>query len=264
MAAVAPIGVPRAECFPVERLRPDLRKRAEDILLKAMDSEALYTLVGGVKPMSSGFVSVTFDTARPYYSRVEHLRQMLAVLRCGEEIAANLHHYAIVRDGKVSLDGVVFNRAALAALIDREQAFFAQWGLTPGADPLEVLMAVEYGKASARFRGYGYLYGYPRHAVDFFVAASESESRDGKFVARDFLNLPTVTRDAGRFVYAVPKGHTPNAADIALRERCAPILAEYRKRRARYITPEKNGIVALLRDWYDDGTGRCSPRNARW
>jgi hypothetical protein len=39
-------GVPRAQCFPVEKLPPALRAKSEEMLLKALDTEALYTLVG--------------------------------------------------------------------------------------------------------------------------------------------------------------------------------------------------------------------------
>jgi hypothetical protein len=31
------------------------------------------------------------------------------------------------------------------------------------------------------------------------------------------------------------------------------ILAEYQKRRARYIGPGKPGVVKMLRDWLNDG-----------
>jgi hypothetical protein len=34
-------GVPREECFPLEKLPPDLRSKSERLLLKALDSEAL-------------------------------------------------------------------------------------------------------------------------------------------------------------------------------------------------------------------------------
>ncbi|NJM52355.1 MAG: hypothetical protein HC846_02550 [Blastocatellia bacterium] len=55
----------RTECFPFERLPPEKRKKAEDLLLKALDSEALYTIVGGLKPMSSGFASFQFTIREP-------------------------------------------------------------------------------------------------------------------------------------------------------------------------------------------------------
>lgn len=51
-----------SECFPFERLAPEKRRIAEELLLKALDSEALYTIAGDLKPMSSGFAAFEFAT----------------------------------------------------------------------------------------------------------------------------------------------------------------------------------------------------------
>jgi hypothetical protein len=56
----------------------------------------------------------------------------------------------------------------------------------------------------------------------------------------------------------VPKGHEEREEDRAIKSRAAIILAEYQKRRARYIGPGKKGIVKMLRDWLNDGRDRCS------
>jgi len=46
-----------SDCFPFERLPSALQPKAEALLLKALDGEALYTIAGGLKPMSSGIYS---------------------------------------------------------------------------------------------------------------------------------------------------------------------------------------------------------------
>src|ERR671912_252443 len=48
--------VPRAECFPIERVETALRAKAEALLLETLDSPALYTVIGGLKPMTSSFL----------------------------------------------------------------------------------------------------------------------------------------------------------------------------------------------------------------
>lgn len=259
-------GVPRWMCFPVERLPQEKRRRAEQLLLSACDSEALYTIVGGLKPMSTGWVQASFKVDNPDVAALEELREIVAHLQCGDEITAELSHFARPLDGKVALQGAFFHRPALRDELARRADFWHKWAFTPRTQPLEILLAVEYAPAAERFRGYGYLFGYPQHAVDFFVQASAQQDADPekKLVPRDFLHIPTIARETNRFVYAVPKGQAPNAEDIALRERAAPILAEYRKRRAQYIGPGKPGIARLLRDWFDNGDGRCSPRFARF
>ncbi|MBK8149172.1 MAG: hypothetical protein IPK58_13440 [Acidobacteria bacterium] len=54
-----------------------------------------------------------------------------------------------------------------------------------------------------------------------------------------------------------------NDADKALKARAAPILAAYKKRRGEYVGDGKKGVVEMLRDWFCDGRGQCSPANAK-
>lgn len=251
-----------AACFPFESLPPDLRGRAETLLLKALDGEALYTLASPIKPMSSGIVSIQIDVARPDLAEADALRRILTAWTCGGEIRATLHPFAAVYEGKRFLDAAVFNLPRMQALLRERAAFFGPYGLSPASDPIEVLMAVEHDPASARLRGYGYLFGYPDYAVDFFVAASDSQKATGVFVERDFISLPTVLGER-HFVYAAPKGHQLNDADKALRASVERVYADYTARRARHISDgSAAGVLALVREWFDDGRGDVRPSNA--
>jgi hypothetical protein len=258
-----------ADCFPFERLSEPLRARAEGMLLRALDGEALYTIAGGLKPMSSGFVSTSITVDTPDLEDAELTRQVLAAWTCGGEIAAGLHHFAAVHQGARSMEAVVFHRPALRRLLVSHAPFFAPFGLSPSSDPMEVVMTVEYAATSARLRGYGHLFGYPDYAVDFFVTASETQRAEeeatgtGTLVPRDFFTLQTV-RGERRFVYAVPKGHEPNDADRALKAAADALFADYATRRERHITgDDASGVLALVREWFDDGTGDVRPSHAR-
>lgn len=260
---------PASECFPFERLAPSVRTHAETLLLRALDGEALYTIAGGLKPMSSGFVSLSVKVDAPDLAEAEQARQALAAFTCGGEIMAGLHHFAAVHQGARALEAVVFHRPALEQLITRLQPYFAPFALSPSSDPMEVVMTVEYAPALIRLRGYGHLFGYPDHAVDFFVQASEAQRAEeektgtGALVPRDFLSLPTF-RGERRFVYAVPKGHVLNAADEALKAKAEAIYADYAARRAKHITgDDASGVLALVREWFDDGAGDVRPSHAR-
>lgn len=261
-------GVPRAQCFPTEKLPPALRAKSEELLLKALDSEALYTLIGGLKPMSSGVASFKFAVKQPDLREVEEARQALAAWRCGDELFADVRHFAqTYEDSKTkeltrAAEAVVLNLPALTAVVSKYSDYFAPFGLTSHAHPMEVLMAIEYSQPGSRWRGYGYLFGFPSHAVDFFVSAGESEKQTGKFVERDFLSIPTFGAEKHQFVWAVPKGYTEQDDDRAIRARAAEILAAYRERRARFIGAGKPGVSELLRGWFDDGKGFCQPSNA--
>lgn len=260
----------RADCFPFEKLPAHARPHAEALLLKALDSEALYTIVGGIKPMSSGFSAFTVAVRQPRdekarsersdtLAKMEEARRALALWRCGEdELFADLHHFARAFDGRRSSDAVVFNRRSLREMLGGRHDFFDRWAITPSAHPLQVLYAVENAESTARFAGYGYLFGYPDHAVRFFVEAANEEELTGRFVERDFYSIATVTSDTNRFVFAVPKGHKETEADRRLKERAELVLAEYRKRRGEYIGEDRAGVVEMLRDWFCGKDGECS------
>ncbi len=256
-------GVPRAECFPVERLPAPLRPKAEALLLAMLDSEALYTLVGGMKPMSSGYARYETTVAKPDTARLETMRQLLSVARCGDEFYADVQIFATVYNGKRMGEAVLFHLPTLTKKIAEYSDFFGGYGITASSHPMETLMVVEHDPTFDRNRGYGYLFGYPRYAVDFFVQSQESEKQTKQFVKRDFLSIPTFKSDAHLFVWAVPKGYQETDADRQTKSKAALILAAYKARRARYIGEGKPGVVALLRDWFDDGQGHCSAANAR-
>ena len=251
-----------ANCFPFERLPDALQKKARDLLLKALDGEALYTIASDIKPMSSGFYSTQVGVAQPDLRDPEEIRQILQTWTCGGEIQASLHHFGAIYDGRRPLEAVVFNLPAFARMLTAHQEFFGVYGLSPSADPLEALMAVEYDATTARLRGYGYFFGYPQYAVDFFVSAADEEKKTGTFVARDFLSLPT-GRGERRFVYATPKGHETNDADRRFKRAVDVVFSEYMTRRARHIKDDdSDNVLALVREWFDDGGGSVRPSNA--
>lgn len=261
---VSPIAsTTRAGCFPFERLPMPERAKAEELLLRALDSEALYTIVGGIKPMSSGFGQMRFPVKSIDLAQLEERRRILAHFRCGDTYYATQHYFAQTFNGERSFDAVIFNLPRVEAMLRERQSFWRVFGITPNSHPLEVLMVTEHDATSRRNIGYGYLFGYPEYAVNFFAEAADRETRTGTFVERDFLSLPTFTGER-RFVYAVPKGYREADVDRAMHERSAPVLEAYRERRARYIGEGKPGVVALLRDWFDDGRGGCSPQNAQF
>jgi hypothetical protein len=258
-------GAARCECFPTEHLPADLRAKSEALLLKALDSEALYTIVGGLKPMSSGFAPFKFTVEKPDLAPIEEMRRLLSVWRCGDQLYADVQHFAAIYDDEKTkektrfAEAVVFNRPALAGKIGQYSEYFAPYGITQNAHPMEVLMTIEHSQQSHRWRGLGYLFGFPLYAVDFFVAAGEEERRTGKFAERDFYSIPTFVAAERRFVWAVPKGHEEQEEDRAIKSRAAMILAEYQKRRARYIGPGKRGVVKMLRDWLKNDSDCRSP-----
>lgn len=135
----------------------------------------------------------------------------------------------------------VYRESALRNMVANNQEFFGQWGFAPAVDPSVLLTAIEYEERPLRYRAYGYLFGYPRPAVDFFVAAGEQQQPGKPVVARRFFQIPVHSAKEGHFVYALPKEQAPSAADSALYRRALPVLERYRTLRPRYQRP--NGTL---------------------
>ena len=265
-----------AACFSVASLSEVDRRVADRVLLAFGDREGLYTLAGGLKPISSDVgdvmlrVAPTVDSAA--LSELAQLRRVAAALQCGE-IGTFVQVFTapqVRRDSSVvrATSLVMYHRASLRRAIARQQPFFATLGLTPEADAREILAAVENAPRDARWRGYGYLFGYPDDAVDFFVRAGVVGDSSKTLVPRDFRRVDTWLRFPegangprvlSSFVYAVPKGAGESEGDRALRSAAAPIYAEYVRRRAIGIQADSSGAIALWRAWLSAPLSAPSP-----
>jgi hypothetical protein len=279
VSAPAPTG---AHCFATDRLEAADRALADSLLAHALDNEALFTLAGPLKPISSVH-ALRLRVARPAHvppgtrdvvhadspelARMERYQRVANVLHCGS-VRMVVVPYRAAHDSLRTVQISAVDAVLLDSVIHRDRVFWGQWGIVPGSDPAVVVAVTESGEAYDRFRGYGYLFGYPEHAVSFFVeAAREGAARGGQLIERDFLHIPVHSRQTGRFVYAVPRGHTPGPDDEEIRHRAAAILAEYEMRRSRYVNPDGTLRASdLLRDWYAErrlnaavGTPRCTP-----
>jgi hypothetical protein len=267
-AASAPIGapLPAAEnCFAVESLAAEERAMADSLLAAGLDNEPLFTLVGTLKPMSSiPFVQIgtarsdtvpegsreVADPESPDLEWIERYQHVANTLTCGP-VRMVVAPYRMTQDTVRRLQANFVHRRLLDAELVRNASFWGQWGFVPGTDPAVVVTVVEYERPYDRFRGYGYLFGYPEHAVTFFVEAAREGDARGEFVSREFFQIPVHSRPDARFVYAVPPGHVPTEADIAIRDEAGRILEDYRSRRPRFENADGTlRAVELLRDWY--------------
>ncbi|MEM1011755.1 MAG: hypothetical protein AAGI46_05985 [Planctomycetota bacterium] len=196
----------------------------------ALDREALFTIAGGLKPVSSGFWQGKIDLASPSVDELTRIRRGLEPLRSGD-LYADVQVFATADDGERYLDAYVVHRPSLAQMIERTQPFWARYGIAPDTHPAELLAVVDRMPRLDRFRGYGLLFGYPEEAIDFFVDAAAEEERTGEFVERRFMQIPTFDSPTGQFTYAVPIKHRETEADRRLRERAGEILSRYRQLR---------------------------------
>jgi len=259
----APTVSPR--CFEPTAVPPVVAALADRVLLEAGDSEALYTLANGLKPLSSGrsFTLQTAPSPRPAaLDSLDLLRRAVRVLDCGD-IGAFVHVFTApstnaAGETRRAAEVVLYHRGRVADVVRTHAPFFATLALTSSADVREVLAAVENAPRDARWRGYGLLFGYPDEAVDFFVRAGTEGDSTRAVVPRDFRRIDTYRKfpaaqdqppTLSSFVYAVPKAAPESNADRALREAAAPIYARYVRERGRRIVGDSAGALALWREW---------------
>ncbi|HBE70047.1 MAG TPA: hypothetical protein DDW52_18020 [Planctomycetaceae bacterium] len=270
-AAASPSGitrhidaVPRAECFPIESLPEDLQTLSRELLLEALDSEALYTFVGGIKPISEGFWSEYFQVSPPDITQLGRARRAMEAWRCGRSYDAGVLVFENLRAGQRYGSAWIVDRESLKRKIAEESAYFGRLGISDATSPEVVLLSVERAKQAAeRWRGFGLVFGYPKNAIDFFVRAGEHQSNTGEFVRRDFRSYPTHSSSSYNFVYAVPRFSEETDAERELRRRVDSILNVYTAHRDRYIKDEDpRRVVELVRDWFDDGNGWCHSDHA--
>ena len=253
-----------------EQLTEEEQMRADSIIGYALDHEALYSLLGDLKPMSSiGFAlsyplgkdSLQFDGQRYVVNLHDestqlNLNEVNSWNRVLDALSFENYQFLLipfkqVRDGNRNMQILICRTDLLDKLLETQAPFFAQWGFVPGYDPTVVLTVVEFEQRNDRYRAYGYLFGYPEHAVDFFVDASIHYQKTDEFVTRSFFNIPVFTKEKGYFTYALPEDFKPIAKDSMLLQKASVVLKQYQSIRPAYVNKEgKLEAIRLFRDWW--------------
>ncbi|MBL8752973.1 MAG: hypothetical protein JNK15_06685 [Planctomycetes bacterium] len=214
------------------------------IVTKALDTEALFTVAGGLKPVSEGFWHMSVDVQSPDLAAITATRAALAPWR-NDTLWADVHVFHDDRGGKRAARGYVVHRQALAELLHTHAAFFAPFGLGPDTHPAEVFAVVERMPELDRHRGLGLLFGYPEHAIEFFLLAEKEQAAGGKGPQRRFVQIPTHASPTGRFVYAVAADAPELPADRELAAAAAQRLARYRELRAAADTNDADAMLRI-------------------
>jgi hypothetical protein len=255
----------RRAVFPgLAKLSPPERALADTLLRLALDQEGLYSLMADLKPISTirhlsyplakdstardGERSVAHDTAA--LAELARYQKVLSALSFGDLQFVMVPFRAVYKPKERNLQILVCRRDLLDRAIRENQAFFGQWGFVPGTPPEVLLTTIEFEAKHDRYRAYGYLFGYPENAVDFFVGASQSEEKTKQFVKREFVDVPVYVGRKGHFTYAVPQGYARTPADSTIRQAASEVLQVYRQWRAKYVKPQGLAASQLLAAYY--------------
>jgi len=231
---------------------------ADTVLAYALDHEALYSLADTLKPISSvqflryavakdstmkdGDAMIT--TKDSLLQKIEAYHKVCKALSKGD-FEFVLMPFQRTDKGTRNLEIYVVRKSRFASILKTHSSFFGQWGFTPATKPAVVLTAVEYETRLDRNRAYGYLFGYPAYAVDFFVESTKKQEADTAktLVPRDFFAIPVFAGNNGYFTYAMPKDYQPTATDSAIYKKAMVTLEKYKAIREKYNTPQ--GLRAM-------------------
>ncbi len=232
---------------------------ADSLLAYGLDHEALYSLMDSLKPMSS-LKMLKFSLAKdslqqagdeyilknqPALDSVAYYQNILNHLHT-DKLRFCLIPFKRVQDTERYLQILVVNLDAYQKVLQEKAHFFGQWGFNLHTPPEVLLTVIEFENKLDRFRAYGYLFGYPSHAVDFFVEADKEEDRTGEFVKRSFFPVSTYSAKTGYFTYALPKDFTPIDTDSLILKRAESILERYQAIRPQFKTSAGIKAHALL------------------
>ncbi len=204
----------------------------QKLVLRALDRGPIFTLLGDLKPMSTDIWQVPLDSPDLDLGMVDRVRRIMSVFndeRTYGDVITITH--TLKNQQKRELQAVVFDRVALATTIERHPDYFGKYGITESSHPLHVAVTIEHLPTLDRERGYGYLFGYPDHAVDFFCNARRKWTQTGEFVKRDFVTINTFGPNG--IVWAVPEGkktHPENQRFVARADQINDVYRELRKK----------------------------------
>ena len=219
----------------------------QQLVLRALDRGPVFTLLGDIKPMSSDIWQMRLDSPDLDLAEVDRVRRLLKVFndeRTYSDVITITHTLKSTENR--TLQAVVFDRIALARTLKRHGSFFGAYGITESSHPLHVAVTVEHMPPLERERGYGYLFGYPDHAVDFFVEAQGKWNEKQEFVQREFIRIETYGSNGT--VWAVAKGETAHADSSLFVRKAEQINSTYRKLREQ-CGDDHTKLLAKVRQW---------------
>jgi TPR repeat protein len=252
---------------PVLRLRPGAEvadvAAANRMFARLLDSVGLYTIIGGLKPMSD---IMAWDNRLTYNLEEDRKRRADYDAALGAVESDTIKARVLWGTGNRGKSGglFVFRTDLVRATILAHPQVFQPEDIAPNF-PVEALMRrLETRAFSNLSRVQGLLYGFPPYAVDFFCNPHRSGQPIGIGQDRKGITIPCYAARSD-FVYVIPIDNEPAPEDREIQSTAASILAEYRQRRPRY--EQTNGELAalnLINDWYRDiAEGKSSVRLER-
>ena len=241
--------VPRADCFPVEKLADPDHRLALEILADALESEALYTLVTVDKPVSVGFQYLFGIEDNHMENRVQSWRRALGGLRCGSDLEWWVAPMGPAYRGKRFVHVWVARRSGVRRVLSENLDFFGNLRVDQSVGTPRLLAVVDQASSDIAFRGLGLLLGHPASAV-----AYEEEQRKwrktGLRMPYESASIPTAGGRPFAWSWSQPVRASAAEHEKAVESRAKNVLEQYKSRKSEFIGNGKAGPAELLRSWW--------------
>jgi len=214
-------------------------QQADSLLRYALDHEALYTICDTLKPMSSVKLYRLPLLSKDSLIQKQAADSLHQLFRLVNKMNTKSLQFILNpferNDGEYkNVELYVVRSNQISKTIQKNTSFYARMGIGENAAPATVVAVTEFENKYDRWRSYGYLFGYPSHAVDFFVEAGQKQDSAGQFVQRNFFAIPVFAGPTGYFTYAIPKTYQPTQIDSAIYRKAMRTLERYRKVKEKF------------------------------
>ncbi len=278
---------------PFSNIPDNHRKEANKILEEMLDGVGLYVILGDIRPMSMVDLSIyrenkyfnkdtlsTIKNQKQFIDKIELYSKILNEMSDGVFYFQFLSSYQVSASGNA--DTIIYMPQILILRKDltrkkicEKASFFNSFGIDTSSDFVEKIKSKlfniwdaensSFNKYSAR--AFGYLYGFPDYAVDFFEnAQADGNLTEGIGKDRKNVEIPVfsegVDYQAGgrhfssegvnRFVYIVPMKDSLNGEDNKLIHDAQIILEKYKQKRSKYINQYGFDAISMIQDWYKE------------
>ncbi|MCX6240012.1 MAG: hypothetical protein NTY07_21120 [Bacteroidia bacterium] len=237
----------------VDTLPQNIRIKANEMLIKIMDNEGLYTLIGELKPISDIYFESPYSNDKDHLLIINNIRRALrGISNDNLSFGLQIRNYK----GQYFFDLWILRKELVEKKILEYRSSFFSNGVRYDISLHDLLIKLEAGDFPNKRMVYGLLFGYPKYAVDFFCNPERFNEIDnvGSGIGFDSKLFKIDTYDPnGGFIYAIPKNQIPTKEDSVIYKKGKMILSDYKYRRSLYSSA--GGVVdaiKLIKNWYKD------------
>ena len=125
---------------------------ADELALRILDSESLYTVSSGIKPVSEGFWNTQFPRGELPSDLIDHVSRILAALPLGPDLETGVLVFRESRESTRHASAFLAHSPSLQRIIERRSDAFVPLGISPQLSAQEVMTRIDASEGAARWR----------------------------------------------------------------------------------------------------------------